>query len=48
MQLEKLEALYPNLSEEELAEAADNLDRYLTLAWEIYEDLQTQNRALTK
>jgi hypothetical protein len=33
-----LKALYPNLSPEELVLAKENLDRYLSLAWEIYED----------
>src|ERR1035441_7860309 len=31
-------SLYPNLSPEELVLAKENLDRYLSLAWEIYED----------
>jgi hypothetical protein len=38
MQSEELENLYPELTEEERSEAAENLDRYLTLAWEIYEE----------
>jgi hypothetical protein len=33
-----LQALYPNLSPEELVLAKENLDRYLSLAWEIFED----------
>jgi hypothetical protein len=33
-----LKVLYPNLSPEELELAEENLDRYLSLAWEIYED----------
>jgi hypothetical protein len=37
-ELATLKALYPNLSPEELALAKENLDRYLSLAWEIYED----------
>jgi hypothetical protein len=32
-----LKALYPNLSAQELELARENLDRYLSLAWEIYE-----------
>ena len=44
MQPDKLKALYPNLNEEELVEAADNLDRYLALASEIYEDMQRRNQ----
>ena len=37
-ELDPLKALYPNLSPEELVLARENLDRYLSLAWEIYED----------
>jgi len=33
-----LKALYPNLSPEELVLAKENLDKYLTLAWELFED----------
>jgi hypothetical protein len=33
-----LKALYPNLSPEELELAKENVDRYLSLAWEIFED----------
>jgi hypothetical protein len=33
-----LKVLYPDLSTEELVLAKENLDRYLSLAWEIYED----------
>jgi hypothetical protein len=39
-ELEILGALYPNLSPEELMAARDNLDRYLSLAWEIFEESQ--------
>ncbi len=46
METEMLDNLYPELTEEERNEAAENLDRYLTLAWEIYEDLQSGNREL--
>ena len=37
-ELATLKALYPNLCPEELVLAKENLDRYLSLAWEIYED----------
>ena len=37
-ELQKLKALYPNLTEGELTIAQDTFDRYLTLAWEILED----------
>jgi hypothetical protein len=35
---DELRALYPGLSEEDLIEAKENLDRYILLAWEIMED----------
>ncbi len=35
---EDLAALYPDLSPEELELAKENIDRYLSLAWEIFED----------
>jgi hypothetical protein len=34
--------LYPALTNEELQIARENLDAYLELAWEIYEDVQAQ------
>ena len=46
MSLEKLRVLYPTLSDEELAMARENLDRYLLLAWEIYEDLKIASQAV--
>jgi len=36
-----LKDLYPQLNDEELAIAADNLDRYLELAWEILQEPST-------
>jgi hypothetical protein len=36
--------LYPALTNEELQIARENLDTYLELAWEIYEDVQAQER----
>ncbi len=35
---EDLRALYPDLTDDELMEAKENLDRYILLAWEIMED----------
>jgi hypothetical protein len=35
---DELRSLYPNLSDDELTAAKENLDRYLLLAWEILED----------
>lgn len=37
-EVDALKALYPNLSPDELILAKENLDQYLSLAWEIYED----------
>ena len=33
--------LFPNLSETKLSEAKENLDQYILLAWEIWEDEQS-------
>jgi hypothetical protein len=46
MESETLRNLYPELTEGERSEAAENLDRYLTIAWEIYDDLQADNQQL--
>lgn len=40
MNIEPLKALWPRLNDDELADARENLDAYLALAWEIYEDIQ--------
>jgi hypothetical protein len=37
--------LYPGLTDEERRIAAENLDRYLELAWEIFEDVQARERS---
>ncbi len=37
---EELKTLYLDLAHGELAIARDNLDRYLELAWEIFEDAE--------
>jgi hypothetical protein len=34
--------LYPSLSDEERRIAAENLDQYLELAWEIFEDMRAR------
>lgn len=45
---EELAKLYPGLTEEELVEAKENLERYLLLAWEIWEaDLKAKEVPLT-
>ena len=36
--------LFPTLSDEMRNVAAENLDRYLELAWEIFEDVQARDR----
>jgi len=40
-----LAALYPDLSEEQLQEAAETLDRYLEVVFEIYERLRADQVA---
>jgi hypothetical protein len=40
----ELKSLYPHLSEADLAVARENLDRYLILAWEIFEDSLMESR----
>jgi hypothetical protein len=48
MKYEALARLYPNFSPEELEEAKENLDQYLLLAWEIWQEEQTaKSYALT-
>ena len=37
---DELRALYPSLTDEQLLEAKENLDRYILLAWEIMEELE--------
>ena len=45
---EGLAKLYPGLTEEELVEAKENLERYLLLAWEIWEtELRAKEASLT-
>jgi hypothetical protein len=35
--------LYPGLTDEERSIAAENLDRYLELAWEVWEESQSRD-----
>ena len=43
-----LAKLYPGLTPDDIVEARENLDRYLLLAWEIWEaDLNAQLPTLT-
>ncbi len=35
-----LKKLFPSLGDDELQKARENLDAYLELAWEIYEDMK--------
>jgi hypothetical protein len=41
MKDEAFAQLFQNLSEEKLNEAKENLDQYILLAWEIWEDEQS-------
>lgn len=41
----EIKALYPNLSADELVVARENLDRYLALAWEIWEEDESAARS---
>jgi len=43
--LAKLKTLYPDLSPQEILEVREAFDRYLLLAWDIYEDLKRQANA---
>ena len=36
--------LYPRLNDEERGFAAENLDQYLELAWEIFEEVRARER----
>ena len=36
--------LYSELSDEELEEAVQNLDAYLEIAWEIFEEIETSQK----
>jgi hypothetical protein len=40
--LAKLKMLYPNLSPDEILQVKEAFERYLLLAWDIYEDLDRQ------
>lgn len=39
MPIETLRAWYPNLTDDELRLAAENLDLYLEIAWEVMEEM---------
>jgi alcohol dehydrogenase YqhD (iron-dependent ADH family) len=41
MDAEALAQLFPSLSKTQLDEAKENLDQYILLAWEIWEDDQS-------
>ena len=43
--LGQLKTLYPALSPGELVIAKENIDRYLLLAWEIYENLEREGES---
>ena len=44
---DKLRSLYPTLTEEELLVAKENLDQYLLLAWEIFQEREGNDSTLT-
>lgn len=44
MEAPSLKELYPTLTAEELKEADENLENYLAVAWEIYEDMLDEER----
>ena len=44
MNEKELGDLYPELTDEEQKTAAENLDLYLELAWEIFEEAQVRER----
>lgn len=41
-----LKKLFPSLRDDELQTARENLDAYLELAWEIYEDIKAGTDAV--
>ena len=45
MKEQEIGDLYPGLTDEERKVAAENLDQYLELAWEIFEDVQARERS---
>lgn len=45
MNEKEIAELYPGLTDEERSIAAENLDRYLELAWEIFEEAQAHERS---
>jgi hypothetical protein len=48
MSVQAWRGLYPDLSEAELLVASENIDAYLELAWEIFEDLPERNGAVDR
>jgi hypothetical protein len=46
MEDEVLKKLFPALKDDELQTARENLDAYLELAWEIYEDMKAGTGAV--
>lgn len=47
MNADILRKLYPTLTYEELRIAGENLDAYLQLAWEIFQEMQAESASLT-
>jgi hypothetical protein len=46
MNVQAWRELYPRLTEAELLIASENIDAYLEIAWEIFEDLAERNGAV--
>ena len=46
--LARLRKLYPKAKEEDLPIIEDNLDRYVKLAWEIYERLKREGKPIPR
>jgi hypothetical protein len=45
MLIEELQRLYPHLTDDELSLAAEHLDRYLEIAWEIMQEIDVSDPA---
>ncbi|MGA8087644.1 MAG: hypothetical protein WCA10_10075 [Terracidiphilus sp.] len=48
MSVQAWRGLYPGLTEAELLIASENIDAYLEIAWEIFEDLPERNGAVDR
>lgn len=46
--LAEIKVLFPTLTDEELVIAQENIDRYLLIAWKIYESTQEESTGLDR